>query len=468
MQGGSDVLDPVQHGDIREDFEVISGLVNRPVTTADELTEHLREIYTAVFSVDLGRYDPVVVRGQAAQLLPLIFDLRMSMRDHVADWHRRGFMNAAAQKALRDVFRVARYGSDMLGELLIGYDRADEHGVSRRGFTGQDYNTFVPLRMAVTAASSLPFRTGDVLLMRGLLHNSAAIARIGDTDSQFSHVGMIYIDAQDRHWVVEALIEDGSVISRLEDVLAHHLGRAILFRHPDPQIAAAAAQFIHTLVARSHAPGGKWIPYDFSMRLKRYRQLFCSKLVRYAFLKGSKGKVVLPTFSTRLDIINRDFFQRIGVKTRHTFAPGDLEIEPQLEVVAEWADYRVTSRLRLQDMMMSKFFEWMEKYDYTFRETFPIRLISWFGRLASHLSDESKAHMASVVPKIPVNMNRRTIATIVMLHKTAEEVYHRLERLERDSIERTGRPLHPREVFEALEAIRHEANGHIGYLHASR
>ena len=35
--------------------------------------------------------------------------------------------------------------------------------------------------------------------MRGTGHNSAAIARIGDVDTQFSHVAIIYIDPAGTH-----------------------------------------------------------------------------------------------------------------------------------------------------------------------------------------------------------------------------------------------------------------------------
>ena len=45
--------------------------------------------------------------------------------------------------------------------------------------------------------------------MRGMHHNSAAIARIGDVDSQFSHLAIVHTDESGKHWVVEALIEDG-------------------------------------------------------------------------------------------------------------------------------------------------------------------------------------------------------------------------------------------------------------------
>jgi Permuted papain-like amidase enzyme, YaeF/YiiX, C92 family len=295
-------------------------------------------------------------------------------------------------------------------------------------------------------------------------HNSAAIARIGDIDSQFSHLGMVHVDDTGKPWVVESLIEDGAMVNPLEVSLGHGLGRAILFRHRDAALAARASRFIHDRVARSRKNFLLRIHYDFSMRLEGYRRLFCSKLVRQAYDVASRGRVKLPTFGTRLDMKNRDFFHRIGVSATETFAPGDIELEPDFDVIAEWRDFRTTSDLRMQDLLMDKLFEWMDLYGYRFRETLVIRLIGFFGKLSSYLSDEAKALLADVVPKVPINMPRRTIATIAMLHKTAEPLFEELKTLEMQAIARTGRPMHPREVREILERVRARVGSKIGYL----
>lgn len=67
-------------------------------------------------------------------------------------------------------------------------------------------------------------------------------------------------------------------------------------------------------------------------------------------------------------------------------------------------------------------------------------------------------------PKIPSNMHTRTIATIGMLHETAEPILQGLIALETDRIRTSGRPLHPREVQAELERFRAASGGRIGYL----
>src|SRR5690606_29127711 len=161
-------------------------------------------------------------------------NLRIRMRYHIADWQERGLLVRPAERALRDVFRITRYACDMLGEIASENARLAPGEAGKRAFTGSQWNTLVHPFYA--NGENIPFHSGDVLLVRGSAHNSAAIARIGDIDSQFSHTALIYIDPEGEHWVVEALIEDGAVINTLEHVLGAGLGRAVLYRFRDGEI----------------------------------------------------------------------------------------------------------------------------------------------------------------------------------------------------------------------------------------
>ncbi len=447
---------------LENDLNAIAEFATRSPGSAAELSEHLADVYDAVFRVSLDRYEVDELRQSAPHLLQAIFDLRLRLRDQVATWHQQGFMSLNAQRALRSAFRVARYATDMLGELNLGYPELAPDDKTMRGFSGRDFNTLV--NRAFKTGDDLPFRSGDLLLMRGMQHNSAAIARIGDVHSQFSHLAIIHIDENGGQWVVESLIEEGSIISPLEKALHHHLGRCVLFRHKDADLARRAAAKIYEVIKQSHSPGGTPILYDFSMELEGTKELFCSKLVREAFDLASNGEVVLPTFTTRFDMKNRDFVDRIGVTARETFAPSDIEVEPDFDIVAEWRDYRVTPRLRMQDFLMDKLFAWMDDYGYKFKEDFPIRLVGIFGHLSGHLSERSKALIADVVPKVPLNMSRSAIKAVAMLHKTAQPLLEDLLNLERECIASTRRPLHPREIYAHLERVREASNGRIGYL----
>jgi hypothetical protein len=445
------------------DVAAFKAQIEKPAATTTELASNLDQVYAAFDQIDFDAYDVAEHRNAAPQIMASLFDLRMALRSQVAQWHAAGIMSRHAVKRALDCLRAIRYASDIAGELWIGYERLADDAKTYRAFTGPHSNTLVPQHLA--AQSRLPFQSGDVILVRGRLHNSAAIARIGDIDSQFSHVLIVYVDQNGQIWAVEALIEDGSVILPLARVLDGDLGRAIVFRHRDPALAQRAAYVIHDRVRHSLSPQGKHIPYDFTMRLDNDPSaLFCTKLVRRAYKEASDHKFILPTFGTRLDMKNRDFVERIGVKTVETFSPGEMELEPQFDVVAEWQDYRVTSDLRLQDLVMDKLFEWMERDGFVFSETFKIRLISIFGRLSSYLSNDVKNMIDDIVPKVPSNMKRSAVAAIAMLHQTAQPLLEELRKHEANRIRHRDLPLHPREVRDHLERMRAEAGNEIGYL----
>lgn len=458
------VSEKLRPGDLEADVAHVLALALAPVDTAHDLVRNLTGVYTTLRDLDIGRYDPARLAEQAPPLMQKLFETRMALRERIGEWHAKGFIGAEVQKALRDVLRILRYGSDMLGEMALGFRRLPPTGKTHRAFTGADANTLVNPRYVT--GGNLPFRSGDVILMRGRAHNSAAIARIGDIDSQYSHVGIVYVDPKGEHWMVEVLIEVGGNIVPLDEALGHGLGRAILFRHKDAALAARAAYIAHEHVRASLSPRGKPILYDFTMKTDGYKRLFCSKLVRFAFDKASEGRLMLSTFETRLDMKNSDFFDRIGVLANATFAPGDMELEPGFDVVAEWQDYRVTSDLRHQDMVMDKLFEWMDTHKLKFRETFLIHVIALLGRFSTYLSKNIKSMVADSLPEVPPHMPRRTIATIVMLHKTAEPIMEDLRKVEAERNALFGYPLHPREALEHLEGYRVKHANEIGYLSA--
>lgn len=449
---------------ILTEFRALDANLGRPLRGPDDLTAMLAQIHGTIFNVDLDRFEKADRQRYATALMRGFFELRMKIKDSIPEWHRRGLITPAAERALRDTFRMCRAAGDMLGEISIGFERLGPDKEPLRAFTGIHHNTHVNPRYY--DGFDIPFRSGDVLLVRGTAHNSAAIARIGTVDSQFSHVGIIHVDPHGNPFVVEALIEQGATVTPLEEALSHGLGRAVLYRYRGPVLANEAARFIHDKVAKSLGRFKKRILYDFSMQLDGQETLYCSKLVRLAYFGASRGNLALPTFKTRLDMQNRDFFERIGVTAHETFAPGDIDIEPEFDLIAEWQDYRMTPLLRMQDILMDKIFEWMELYHWTFVETPAVRLISLLGKASSYLSEDAKNILKSVAPKIPANMSRRTIAVIAMLHQTGQELLASLEALEADTIRMKGRPMHSREAYAHLEMLRETSNGAIGYLEA--
>ena len=439
------------------------GIVARPADTPAELTANMEALYRAIYDTDFGRLDVAEIKAISRTATENLFDLYLTLRDRVPEWRALGLMQGGAPLALRNAMRVLRYTIDIIGEVANEFQRLDDDERTHKAFEGPEHWTL--MHPALRDGQRVDLRAGDVVMVRGQLHNSAAIARIGDVDSQFSHVGIVHIDPDGQRWMVEALIEEGSVWSPLDNALNHGLGRAVLFRHRDAELAKRAAALVAAHVEKTRGGLFGWMPYDFSMELEGDDRFFCSKLVRHGYSAASDGRLALPSFPTRLAMTNRDFFDRLGVTAVETFAPADFEVEPAFDIVAEWRDYRVTSSLRMQDLLMSKLFDWMDAHGYQFREKFGIGVMALIGRLTSWGPEIMKNGLSAAgFPKIPANMSARTIATIGMLHDTAQEILERLVELDKQRIATSGRPLHPREVQQELERFRAASGGRIGYL----
>lgn len=448
------------------ELNVIERLAATPATSARELSKALGLIYSHAATADFDDYNLDEVARNAPDIMYRLFDTRLRLRARIAEFEDKGLMTPEVVKGLRDVFRILRYVSDMVGEVARARGKLPEADVQPlAGFRGDHHNTLVNWDYYKGAkGKDIAFRSGDVILVRGERHNSAAIARIGDVDSQFSHACMAYVDEKGAHFVVESLIEDGAVVGPLVKALDHDLARAVLYRHKDAALAARAAKLIHDHVAATQGNIAKRILYDFSMSLDDGKRLFCSKLVRLAYDMASEGKTKLPRYPTRFSMQNKDFIQRVGVKAQETFAPADIDLEKDFDIVCEWQDYAKTGNVRLQDFTCDKLFEWMDRYGYKFQETLLIRVVSFFGRLSAFFSDRAKEILSSIAPKVPINMKRKTVATVAMLHRTAEPIYRELVAAQDDMLARRGRPLHGEEVFERLEEIRRREGKRIEYL----
>lgn len=445
-----------------KDLERLEALAYAPVASTPALSRYLSKIYETVATANFSDHDILAIRHAAPDIMYRLFDMRLGLRARIREFERNGLMSREIVQGLRDCFRILRYLTDMLGEIALGNAQIADGEYMLPAFSGTDRNTLV--NYDYCNAAELPFASGDVMLVRGRAHNSAAIARIGASDSQFSHTGIVYVDDSGHHWLVESLIEDGAVVTDLTDALHHGVVRAVLYRNRDPALAANAARLVHEVVAQSLQFGHRRIRYDFSMRLDERRNLFCSKLVRKAFLLASDRACMLPTYPSSIAMSNRDFLERIGVKTDVTYAPADIDLESKFDLIAEWQDYRETPNVRLQDFTMDKLFEWMERDGLHFQETPLVRLVSLFGRFSSYFSDNAKHMLSGIFPRVPRNMSRRTIATVAMLHQTAEPIYRELKDLQRRCVEETGRPLHGDEAYYFLEDYYRRKGGRIGYL----
>ncbi|MEN8148057.1 MAG: YiiX/YebB-like N1pC/P60 family cysteine hydrolase, partial [Campylobacterota bacterium] len=255
----------------------------------------------------------------------LIAKVRFVVKEQSVEWDMR---SAAAPSTL---YRLL-YGSRAAAEEAILQSSVGE-------ISPLVYGQSEPSQTPFVNVYEVQVHSGDILVSRGGASTSALIARGNDYPGNFSHIALVYVDP-DTHtpFIVEAHIEQGTVVSTLEQYLKDKKLRIVLLRPradlpqliKDPLIPHKAAELLYTRATTEH------IAYDFEMNYKEHQKLFCSEV-------ASSGYDAFGiTLWTNLSRISSPGLQRwlnaFGVQHFETQEPSDLEYDPQFTVVAEWHD----------------------------------------------------------------------------------------------------------------------------------
>lgn len=447
--------------DIKSTRAKIQNLKGSPIEIASQLTA----LYKKIFGLSIQLFDENQILPASGQLISELFETRLELKNKLARLQYSGQLSPEVLSASRDLFRAARYAEDMIGELANGNVTLGKGEKAIPAFRGGFPLVIKNKAYGTQEFDYSQFRSGDVLLVRGMRNNSAAIARIGDIDSQFSHLAQIYINPTNgQRYLIESLIEDGLIIQDLDEALTHEGGRVALYRYRGPggaELAHKAAEVVYQRALLAKLPGHEVI-YDFSMLPDTYDKLFCSKVIRFGFDIASNGEIKVPEILSTMKMKNRDFFHRIGVNAEITFAPGDIETESRFDLVAEWRDFRATRDMRHKDMVLTKIFQWMERDGMVFDEDVKIHAMAAAAKGGSQVPFIANI-MSKVGAKIPDYMTKDIIATMLMLEFTANPLVETIAALDDNHLLAYGVPMHPKDLLDALEDIRAGRNS-VGYL----
>ncbi len=389
------------------------------------------------------------LRPDALNLIEKSWRTRLLLHKSIKAWHQIGKLDAACYNACRDSFRIMRSIEDHLGEWLLVNDENQNSKLQSRAWQGAFPHTLVrdALQKFDIAAQ---LRSGDVLISRGNAFTSAAISRLGDTSSQFSHMAMVYIDPEtSKINTIEAHIEVGVVTAEFEKYLTDGKVRSALYRHHDPERAAKAAKLMFDRAQRATA-GGSNIPYDFKMDINDRSELHCSEVIDFAFELAEPKSERIPSFLTSFEKSNPYFMSQLGISTKKSFVPGDLEIDPQFEFIAEWRHFPSMADTRYKDAVLMSMYDWMNRFNYEFESSGMSRLLrKWiwgFRRwpLMGGLLDA----------RFPLNMPRQTMLTILELDDAAEILHAAARAIDQEHKNAAGISLNLPGLIRQLDLFR--------------
>jgi hypothetical protein len=407
------------------------------------------KIYQQLFSLaGESTYLDLTQVASIDQDIQASFSARLALKDGFRNFKLESKQDEDCLKNASDVLRGLRYVEDYLIEIRM--ERAGDAPEEFVSLKGDFPYLLVNPKFAKDFQSYKDLRSGDVVLSRGNAYSSAAIARIGRNDYQFSHLSFVYVDPETKEqFTTEAHIEIGSVVNPL----AHHIGdknaREVVFRYQDGEFAHKASKLIYDRVS-ARQQSGKNIEYDFGMNYKEEQKLFCSEIVSTGFKMAGDSSV--PMFKSKFTPGIIPFLNDIGVPATKenieeidTFSPGDIQFDPRFDLVAEWRNPKKMEESRIKDFILTKIFEKMDKENYQFDSSLKMDLESkglWLLRRTPLVKK-------FIAAKFPLNMSPTQMQLFMTLDKVGEAVYKEIEVAALEY----NRPMTPKEIYDTVDAF---------------
>jgi hypothetical protein len=399
-------------------------------TVFDEIQSLVSEVETQDCEAKLGKQNKATLALNAANftvestkprsdaLIKRSWVLRQDMLTRVKQLHQSSKLSQGCYESFRDSFRILRSIEDHLGELTKGPFPIRRKEPFSAAFSGS-FPGVLTLDGAGSFDPNTQLKSGDVLISRGAAFTSAAIARLGDISSQFSHMAMIFVEPNSGQvFTIEAHIEVGVVVAPLEKYLGDGKVRSAIYRHKNTQRAALAAQIMFDSTKEA-SESGQNIPYDFKMDIKDREELHCSEVVNFGFELADPSAQRVPVFVNHFDRASRYFMSRLGIAVNESFVPGDIELDPEFSLIAEWRDFSGMTETRHKDAALLSIYEWMNNWGYEFQTSgmddfirgtvWTVRRIPLLGRLLDH--------------RFPTNMPKESLRVILELDDTANALF---------------------------------------------
>lgn len=342
--------------------------------------------------------------------------------------------NGECIESTRTAIRYIRYAEEAVMDWLDHKNRRQE---KYQGI----FATTWPYSM--TADANFQFESGDVILMRGQSYISAMIARIGDSDAQFSHLAIVGEDENGEKYLVESLIETGAIKTKLSVFLKKEEIRAVVYRHQDRELAKKAGRYAYQKVAA--AKNG--IPYDFAMDPDDHTHLFCAEVVMMAYEGASQNQLRLPRYKSSFRKMQKTpLLKDLSMDVSETFSPSDIELEPGFQWMAEWRYVPTLRKTKIQDAIFTAVFEWMENKGYELQPD----PVLWAKAQAAYTARQ----IGLITSKMQKHMRPGIVKTVLSIQKLSEPLEKYMFGIDNKYYAQTGHSKTFKDMLTDLEAFR--------------
>lgn len=335
--------------------EQVLSNISSPKFTNENCVAYLSDVESELDAVDPKSPDAGNLKADAGSLIQNLWLARLALHDHLEQ------ASTPCAKEIRSAFRQFRFAEDFLGELKAGVENLDPANVDFQAQaipTREDKPYYL---MQTKGGLPLQLREGDIMIARGNSFLSATIARLGDIDSQFSHVILVARNPEtNKLETIESYVGEGVNFHEMNWALKNSNSRLLVLRAKNQAVARKAAADTWNLVKSRQ--GSNKIYYDYALNFNDHDTMSCAEVAQYAFAKAGDELATPFNLPERPSTLTHglDLLKRLGVKPGSTFTPGDLEYDSRFEMIAEFHDLRLTLDSRLRDAIMTKALAWMD------------------------------------------------------------------------------------------------------------
>lgn len=415
----------------------------------ENCSKQMKAIANLIDSFESEDYKMEIKKRSRDSLLKDLWSFKIGVHEKLREFHQRHRLEKDCSVAARHALRAVRFAEDTLHDQ--NYRKRPE------GETFPD-DAFAPGNLQVMRNPRFgkfnlkeDLRSGDVILSRGNAFTSAAIASLGEFDTQFSHISLVHKDEKGELWTVEAHIEVGSFVRPLQDHIDDKNFRTMIYRFDDEKLAAEAAKFIFEKVKTASETKGN-ILYDFGFDQDNSEKLFCSEVVSHAYEVASNNSVKVPFHRSRLMTRKPEFVRNLEITVDESFIPADIEVDPRFSVVAEWRDPAKIQNILEKDAILHAMFRWNDELGYQMvqassRKSFVYRNVAWPLRRVPFLKKYFK-------DKLPINMSRKLIGYFGVLESIGELLQKEIVVAHEEALKETGFLLSPADQYDFLNQYR--------------
>ena len=441
------VAPPALDRNLLEAAHIIESQLQQPSFNSESCLDYLKALEGAVENAN-----PRAVQDEVAQIgMPLVNEL---WKVRVALHSRLSELNPKCVNETRNTMRLFRFVEDYLAERMLGIRPLDPANIKFD-------QSPIPLMQQVPEylveglddSRKLEFKPGDLMVTRGVSFMSATISRIGDIQSQFSHVVFVHIDeATGKPSTIESYVGKGVTHFTMEDALKNENARILLLRPKDSLVGKRADQYLYR-VSKAALDAGRPIPYDYALDFKDHHALSCAEVAQVAYEQASEGQVNLPYFPSTISS-DPEFLRRIGMAPGQTFTPGDLEVDPRFDMVLEFRNLSLTRDSRFKDAILTSMLSWMDQYGYELRET----PRSW---VAGHVVWNSRSTFLWPMVQRTLKLQdfskeipQTTFQTVALLNELGGILLKYLHERDDEFEKATGWPMTYQDLYRTMDELR--------------